>query len=79
MTQPDEDEDPYVPRPTLSPAFWAALAFGLALVLAGGAVGLFGAQMFPKPAPGPAPHGRLGEARFDSAHGAWQGSRPHRI
>ncbi len=61
------DEDP--PPRLFTPLYWAALAFGLAMILAGGAVGLFGARWFARPPvvvhPG---------ARFDSAPGAWQGA-----
>ncbi len=50
MTNPDPDpdlDDDAPLRPVLSPGFWVALALGLALVLAGATVGLFGARLFP--------------------------------
>ena len=58
------------PPPKLfTPLFWAALAFGLAMTLAGAAVAWLGPR-WPARAP-PAPH--LG-AGFDRAQGAWQGA-----
>ena len=64
MTEPEE------PPPKLfTPLFWAALAFGLAMILAGAAVGWFGPRWLAH-----APAGAHRRARFDRAPGAWQGA-----
>jgi hypothetical protein len=40
-------EDDAAPRPLFSAGFWAALALGLMLMLAGAVVGLFGPRLLP--------------------------------
>jgi hypothetical protein len=58
------------PPPKLfTPMFWAALAFGLAMILAGAAVRLFGPHWLAHP-PAAVRH----RACFDRAPGAWQGA-----
>ncbi len=63
-------DEQQVPPPRLfTPLYWAALAFGLAMVMAGAAVGVFGARWFAHRPTTPDPR-----PRFDSAPGAWQGA-----
>ena len=62
-------EDERRPRATMSPAFWAALAVGLALVLAGAVVGVFGARLFPPSQP----------AERDGGHAATASAKSPRL
>ena len=45
------DDEPEPPLRLFTPLYWAALAFGLAMILAGAAVGLFGAHPRAHPSP----------------------------
>lgn len=44
----DPTPDPAPRRRGLGPAFWAMIAFGLACAVAGGVVGFWGPELFPK-------------------------------